>query len=527
MEKIDHGAGITFSQALDTITEIIINKDDTREIMKAIASTVGIALGMDRCLIYDVDLERNLLLGLCEWIDPASENVAATAGIYNLDAFTKGIKHMWEKHTWLEIPSSATDLSSEFFFQHARAVNMLCYPFMFRDKNFYCLVCCQVERIRPWREEDFDFLRTVTGLVTIAIQKISLINSQRQADMALQMAEERFAKMFNASPNPMAINRFQDGHFISINDSFERITGYSRRETADNTVSGLNLLPNPEDYKKILKSLYVTGGLTNLEITLQGKSGQQHIVLLSAESIPVNGEKCVLSILTDITERKQIEKDMARLDRLNLVGQMAAGIGHEIRNPMTSIRGFLQILMGKEECNNYREYFNLMIDELDRANSIITEFLAMAKNKPSQLQLDNLNGILNTLQPLIEADARNSNKNVTLQLEEVPDLMLNDKEIRQLVLNIVRNGLEAMLPGGNLIIKTFMDCGEVVLEITDQGKGIDVDIIDKIGTPFFTTKEHGTGLGLAICESIAGRHNATISLDSRSGGTSFYVRFKI
>ncbi|KJS17492.1 MAG: hypothetical protein VR69_04765 [Peptococcaceae bacterium BRH_c4b] len=344
--------------------------------------------------------------------------------------------------------------------------------------------------------------------------------------MALQMAEERFAKMFNASPNPMAINRFRDGHFISVNDSFEKITGYSRSEIADNTVASLNLIPNPKDFHNMLKALYKKGGITNQEISLQGKTGQQYVVLLSAESIIVNGEKCILSIITDITERKRIEKEMARLDRLNLMGQMAAGIGHEIRNPMTSIRGFLQILMDKEDCINYRKYFNLMIEELDRANSIITEFLSMAKNKPNQLKLLNLNDIINTLQPLIEADARNSNKNVNVQLEDVPDLMLNDKEIRQLILNIVRNGMEAMLPGGNLTIRTFTDSGVAVLEITDQGKGIDTAIIDQIGTPFFTTKEQGTGLGLAICESIAGRHNADISLVSRPDGTTFYVRFK-
>ncbi len=526
MEIADKNLRLTFSRAIDTIAEAIINRDNTREIMQAIAAAAGNALATDRCLIYDVDLERNLLLGLCEWIDPQSENAAGSAGMYNLDAFGKGIKFMWEKQIWLEIASASTDLSSELFFRQAEALNMLCYPFMFRDKGFYCLVFSQLHKTRRWREEEFDFLRSVAGLVTIAIQKISLINSQRQADMALQMAEERFAKMFNASPNPMAINRFGDGHFISVNDSFERITGYSRSEAAGNTVAGLNLIPNPKDFHSMLKALYKKGGITNQEISLQGKTGQQYIILLSAESIMLNSEKCVLSIMTDITERKRIEKEMARLDRLNLMGQMAAGIGHEIRNPMTSIRGFLQILMGKEECINYREYFNLMIEELDRANSIITEFLSMAKNRPSQLKLLNLNDIINTLQPLIEADARNSNKNVNVQLEDMPDLMLNDKEIRQLILNIVRNGMEAMLPGGNLTIRTFADSGVAVLEITDQGKGIDTAIIDQIGTPFFTTKEQGTGLGLAICESIAGRHNADISLVSRPDGTTFYVRFK-
>ncbi len=233
-----------------------------------------------------------------------------------------------------------------------------------------------------------------------------------------------------------------------------------------------------------------------------------------------------LAMVTDITERKQLEKEMARLDRLDLIGEMAAGIGHEIRNPMTAVRGFLQLLKGKKEFAKHGEYFHLMISELDRANSIITEFLSLAKNKAVELKPSDLNTILASMLPLIEADALVTDKYINWEKQELPGLLLDEKEIRQLILNLARNGLESMSPGGKMNLRTFVEGEEVVLSVQDQGKGIEPGIIEKIGTPFYTTKENGTGLGLAVCYKVADRHNAKIDFETGQAGTTFFVRFK-
>ncbi|MCO1602289.1 PAS domain S-box protein [Desulfosporosinus nitroreducens] len=228
----------------------------------------------------------------------------------------------------------------------------------------------------------------------------------------------------------------------------------------------------------------------------------------------------------DISERRMFEKEMARLDRLNLVGQMAAGIGHEVRNPMTTVRGFLQLLGDKEEFKQSKGYFDLMIEELDRANNIITEFLSLAKTKTIDLKVLNLNSLLENLFPLIQADAMVSDKNIIIELQDIEVLSLDEKEIRQLVLNLVRNGMEAMPDGGTLTIRTFMEGDVVVLAVQDEGTGIKGQNLEKVGTPFFTTKENGTGLGLATCFSISARHNAKIDIDTGLSGTTFFVRFK-
>ena len=238
----------------------------------------------------------------------------------------------------------------------------------------------------------------------------------------------------------------------------------------------------------------------------------------------------------DITKAKQAEnavqeseekfrKEMAHLERLNLVGEMAAGIGHEVRNPMTTIRGFLQVLINKKDCMKYWEYYKLMIEELDRANAIITEFLSISKERLVCRNSKNINEIIKSLMPLIEADAIITNKYIKVELADIPDFLLDDKEIRQLILNLVRNSLDAMAPGSYLVIKTYIENDEIILAIKDQGTGIASEVLKKIGTPFFTTKEQGTGLGLAICYSIAARHNAVINVETSEKGTTFFIRF--
>lgn len=241
----------------------------------------------------------------------------------------------------------------------------------------------------------------------------------------------------------------------------------------------------------------------------------------------IDGTPLVIRIGIDVTEKKQLEQEVLRLDRLSLVGTMAGGIAHEIRNPMTSVRGFLQVLREKKDCLNYREYFNLMIEELDRANAIITDYLSLAKKAPEDLQSCNLNTIIQELQPLLDSDAHQRQMNLAVELSDLPEFPVNKREIKQLLLNLTRNGLDSMSPGGKLTISTQQTNNQVVLAVRDEGTGILPQVLEKIGTPFITTKENGTGLGLAVCYSIAARHGAKLEVDTSSVGTTFYLKFEV
>lgn len=228
----------------------------------------------------------------------------------------------------------------------------------------------------------------------------------------------------------------------------------------------------------------------------------------------------------DITEKKKYENEMKRLSGLDLIGQMAAGISHEIRNPLTTVQGFLQLLSTKDECAAFHDYFTLMIDEIDRANAIITEFLSMGNTRTTNLQQLNLNSILHDMSPLLYADALNQNKELQLETAEIPSLLLNRNEIRQLILNLYRNGLEAMDEGKVLTIRTYKEKDYVVLAVQDQGAGIKPEILEKLGTPFFSTKDNGTGLGLGVCYAISSRHHAKIEIQTGTEGTTFFVKFE-
>lgn len=277
-----------------------------------------------------------------------------------------------------------------------------------------------------------------------------------------------------------------------------------------------------------LRSCRLTGKKVITELTLTPPNAAAIRVQIISMPLPGAGSygSQYRSIISDITERRRMEEEMARMARLNLIGEMAAGIAHEIRNPMTTVRGFLQTFTPKKEFARFQSQLNLMIIELDRANYIITEYLSLAVNKARNQSSQSLNKILESLLLLMEADALLNDKVIVAELSaDIPALLLDAQEMRQLILNLVRNGLEAMPPGGRLRMGTIAEGEQVVLFVQDQGTGIPAEVLPKLGTPFLTTKENGTGLGLAICYSIAHRHNAKIEVKTGTSGTTFMVKF--
>lgn len=318
-----------------------------------------------------------------------------------------------------------------------------------------------------------------------------------------------------------------DGIIIDWNRGAENIYGYSEEEIVGSTVR--NLFPPDKQFELdgILLDISRGKSVSHYETTRQRKDGSIIDVYLTVSPIKNHSQKIIgaSTIVRDVTAQKKLEKELSRMEQMNLVGEMAASIGHEVRNPMTTVRGFLQLLSENGDPAKYRDYIPLMISELDRANHIITEFLAVSRTKVTEFAVHNLNDIINSILPLVEVDAIRSDKFVRAEQEEISDLILDEKEIRQMILNLARNGLEAMDKGGMLKIKTFMINDEVILSIKDQGSGIEPEIMDKLGTPFLTTKKTGTGLGLAVCYGIAARHNAKISIESSPFGSTFFVTF--
>ncbi len=341
-------------------------------------------------------------------------------------------------------------------------------------------------------------------------------------------SEELFVKSFNLNPNLMLLISPDDGLHIDVNEAYACAAGLEREAIIGTSIEEINLWVDLGQRDRIRKQLARKGKLLNEEIQYMFKPTQEvRQALLSVESINLGEKNCYLIVISDITDKKRLEEEIARFERLNIVGEMAAGIGHEVRNPMTTVRGYLQMFQRKNNFAQYHDQLYTMIEELDRANSIITEFLSLAKNKKFELKLGNLNGTIHALFPLIEAESLRLGHNINTDIGDIPPICYDDREIRQLVLNLVRNGLEAMEKNGCLTIRTYLANQEVVLEIQDTGTGIPEEILSEIGTPFITTKERGTGLGLSVCYKVAERHGAKIVVKSSPEGTIFSVKFPV
>ena len=314
--------------------------------------------------------------------------------------------------------------------------------------------------------------------------------------------------------------------FEYVSPAVKKLTGYDPADIK--TLRDVMRIIHPADrgnFKKLIKSPNVFNEFIPLRVINKNRDvlwvePKQNIV-----TSPDGQLVAIEGIMRDITKRVLLEQDVSRLDRLNIVGQMAANLAHEVRNPLTTVRGYLQMFGNKHEFQHYKEQFSLLLDELDRTNHIITEYLALSKNKSIDMKKCKLNEIILTIHPLIQADAVSSNIETILELGEIPNLYLDAKEIKQLILNFTRNAVEAMPSGGILAIKTASNGTEITLSISDQGIGIPQQVLDNLGKPFLTTKSTGTGLGMAICYRIAHRHNAKLDIDTGSAGTTIYIKF--
>lgn len=291
-----------------------------------------------------------------------------------------------------------------------------------------------------------------------------------------------------------------------------------------------------QPYQNIADQLGLEYGEAKIVRALAGEEIKQALSKVGNRSwicnaLPIRNEQNghiigAIGICCEVTEHEQMREDIMRLDRLRLVGQMAAGVAHEIRNPMTVVRGYLQ-LFGIKLGDRYQDQVYMMVKELDRADEIITNFLSLARTKPSEQKEQDINQIILSIYPLIESEALKSGIQAELNLgDDIPVVSLNDKEIIQLILNFSRNALEAMEGKGQLTIETKQVDGKLLLVIADTGCGIPPEQLEHILEPFYTTKDTGTGLGLAVSRKIIERHKGTIDIQSREGqGTTFSITF--
>lgn len=237
-----------------------------------------------------------------------------------------------------------------------------------------------------------------------------------------------------------------------------------------------------------------------------------------------NGRPATIGTLMDITETIKTEEMLRKADRLTAVSQLAAGVAHEVRNPLTVLKGFVQLLTARSNENN--EYYELMLSEIQRIEGIITEFLVLAKPQTVHFEKRHMQKIVQEVIALVETKAIMSNVRIAAEINpDLPPIECEENQIKQVLINILQNAIESMEHGGLIEVKVEMNPeGQMVVSIIDQGSGIPEEMLSRLGEPYYSTKEKGTGLGLMISYRIIQHHQGQIHVVSKvNEGTRFDI----
>jgi two-component system, sporulation sensor kinase B len=228
-------------------------------------------------------------------------------------------------------------------------------------------------------------------------------------------------------------------------------------------------------------------------------------------------------------EKQQLYFDQIKqAERLKTTGQLAAAVAHEIRNPLTVVKGFLQFYEQSNETNDEgKKHFHLMIDELNTAEQVISQFLAIAKpSKEKELEPVNIKQVLQSVTDLLHSYGLLHDNKIELQMVEDSYIAANTIEIKQLFINIIKNAIEASNIGDSVVVTASKIKDYVEINVIDLGQGMTENEIESLGTPFYSLKSKGTGLGMMICFNIAENYKGNISFKSEKGkGTTVTTRF--
>ncbi|MEZ2719696.1 ATP-binding protein [Niallia circulans] len=216
-------------------------------------------------------------------------------------------------------------------------------------------------------------------------------------------------------------------------------------------------------------------------------------------------------------------------EKLRTTGQLAAAVAHEIRNPITVVKGFIQLHeKDKEIPEHIKKQYKLMLDELEAAETVITDFLSLAKPSETKTEIISVKLALHTVMDLLNSYAMNDTIHIELESETDYKIQCNIMEFKQLFVNLLKNAIEASQPGDTIHVKLIGELDILKIVIIDNGTGMNEEQLEQIGTPFYSLKAKGTGLGLMICYNIIEKYDGTIHFKSKEGnGTEVTVTFPI
>lgn len=353
------------------------------------------------------------------------------------------------------------------------------------------------------------------------------ITEQKKMQQLLEETIDRYTSLKKYNPDAI-ISLDKTGYIVSVNPAAEQITGYSAQELNDFHFTDLFHFEDVGRAQHWFQRFMIGESVDCGEIRVVCKDGSLVDLVMTPAPIIIRQTLVGCYVMVkDITEQKRKDELLRKSEKLSVVGQLAAGVAHEIRNPLTALKGFVKLMMHSDP--QFPKYLAIMKEELDRIELIVSELLLLSKPQSLQLRRTDLRDLVEEVQTLIDTQAIMKNIEIHLMAEGGPfTVQCDPNQIKQVIINFLKNAIEAMSREGIIIISLSQDSDQVTLRIVDQGCGIPEDKLPRLGEPFFTTKEGGTGLGLMVSQKIIEHHSGRMSIMSRlNHGTTVEVSLPV
>ena len=381
------------------------------------------------------------------------------------------------------------------------------------------IVCNDVRTFTPL---ELERVEAMADLLSVALANAELFQTMKQA-------EWRFRTLFRAAPDAVLTVLHATGRIREANDAVRETFGLEPQQIVGRTLIELVIEADRDTLDGALATAFA-GTPARVEVQVHVPSGGTRVVALAASRLPEADPPSVLLIGRDMTHERELRVRLMESDRLAAVGELVAGVAHEVNNPLSSISAFAQLLLRDPTLSpSQRESIDVIRGETTRASQVVKDLLAFARRSETQQSPLDLNAVVARTVRMRQYQFSEASVKVETELDDdLPSVMGDGRQLQQVCLNLLTNAVQAMLPhgGGNLKVRSYTAADAVRLEVSDTGQGISPAIRAHIFEPFFTTKKEGegTGLGLSVSYGIVTAHGGSIEVvDTGTAGTTFRV----